>query len=86
MSAVAIMGWLLFLRQVWPDAVDLVKDLYDRFHGDVDKTKAEIRRIRDHGARLDAAEQEIDARIEAVKAREKAGEADDDEKPPEGAA
>jgi hypothetical protein len=54
-----------------PAATDLLRDLHRLTGGDVALSKQAIRRIRDHGYRLDQAEAEVDARIQAVRDREK---------------
>lgn len=51
--------------QLLPDAIRLVQVLIERF-GSVGEVRAELRRIQDHGARLDAAEAELDARMAAA--------------------
>ena len=54
-----------------PDAIALVRALLDRMNGDVSAVRRELRRIEDHGARLDVAEASFDERIR--KAEEKLG-------------
>jgi hypothetical protein len=51
--------------QLLPDALALVRTLLERFQS-VPEARAELRRIRDHGARLDAAEDVYEARIAAA--------------------
>lgn len=64
-------SWPLFLIQMWPVAKELLRELHRWTQGDVDKATEALRRIRDHGFRLDEAEEAIDARIQAVRDREK---------------
>lgn len=64
------LGWVRFFAAVLPALTDLARELFKRHRGDADLARDELRTIRDHGARLEAAESELDARLEAVRARE----------------
>jgi hypothetical protein len=64
-------SWPRFLIALWPVAKELIRDLYRLHQGDIEKATTALQRIRDHGARLDEAERALDARIEAVRGREK---------------
>lgn len=64
--------WIKFLALLLPDAKALLRDLYHYYGGDVGKARVALRRIRDHGARLDDEEERIDARLDAVRAAEDA--------------
>lgn len=64
-------GWIRFAAALWPDAKDLLKELYRLYKGDVDKARTVLIHIRNQGLRLDIAEAQIDARME--RAREAAG-------------
>lgn len=63
-------SWPLFLIQMWPVAKELLRELHRWTQGDVEKATAALRRIKDHGLRLDEAEAAVDARIEAVRKRD----------------
>jgi len=65
------MSWTRFVLAMTPVVMDVLRDLYRLTRGDVEKSKVAIRRIRDHGYRLDQVEAEVDARIQAVREREK---------------
>lgn len=73
-------GWLRFLAALLPDAKDLIRELYTWYKGDVDKARAALVQIRNHGIRLDVGELEVDRRMREVRDRE----ADND--PPKGSA
>lgn len=51
-----------------PELAELVRTLRERFDGDDDAVRAELRRIPDHGARGEAAEAGFDARVAAARA------------------
>ena len=63
-------GWLRFSLALWPDAKQLIADLYRWHKGDVEAARQALSRIRDHGQRLDVKEGELDARMQAVRDRE----------------
>lgn len=65
------MNWARYLITMMPAATELLRDLHRLTGGDVALSKQAIRRIRDHGYRLDQAEAEVDARIQAVRDRER---------------
>lgn len=66
----AALSWATFAARLLPLALELVRDLYERHHGDLAAARTELRAIRDHWARVPAAEAAVDARLEAVKKRE----------------
>jgi len=68
---VSALVWARFFAIMLPELTDLARDLYRRHRGSADAARAELATIRDHGARLRAAEAEIDSRLDAVRAREK---------------
>jgi hypothetical protein len=67
---VKTLDWVRFFTAVLPMLTDLARELFKRHAGDVDGARSELRAIRDHGARLEAAEAGIDARLEALRARD----------------
>lgn len=64
------MKWAAFFAAILPALTDLARELYRRHGGDSAAARSELRAIRDHWAKLEAAEKAIDARLEAVKKRE----------------
>jgi hypothetical protein len=66
-------GWIRFFTAVLPELTELARELFKRHQGDVKGARAELTVIRDHGARLRAAEVEIDARLEQLR-RDRSGE------------
>jgi hypothetical protein len=60
-------GWIRFLAMLLPDAKDLLRELFRWYKGDVDKARAALVHIRNHGVRLDVGEAEIDRRMQAVR-------------------
>ena len=68
-------GWVRFFVALLPELTEIARELFKRHQGNVAQARAELTVIRDHGARLRAAEAEIDARLEQVKKRaDKPGE------------
>jgi hypothetical protein len=65
------LSWAKFFAILLPELSDLARELYRRHQGNADGARAELATIRDHGARLRAAEAEIDSRLDAVRTREK---------------
>lgn len=63
----AAVGWLRFCAALWPDAKDLLRELYRFYKGDVGKARGALLKIRNHGLRLDEAEIEIDARMDRAR-------------------
>lgn len=63
-------GWLRFFAALWPDAKQLIADLYRWHRGDVSAAREALSRIRDHGQRLDEEQELVDARMQAVRERE----------------
>lgn len=63
-------GWLRFCAALWPDAKQLLADLYRWHKGDVEAARQGLSRVRNHGQRLDEGQAEIDARMQAVRDRE----------------
>lgn len=59
-------SWPRFLVSMYPLAKALIEDLYRWHKGDVVAAKAALRRIREHGLRLDEAEAELDKRVDAI--------------------
>lgn len=64
-------SWVRFFAALLPAATELLRALYRRHDGNIAAAREELREIRDHGTRLDEAEAAVDARIEAVRGREK---------------
>lgn len=63
-------SWTRFLIQMWPVVKELLHELYRWHKGDVEAATQALRRIKDHGLRLDEAELAVDARIAAVRDKE----------------
>lgn len=59
-------GWIRFAAALLPDAKDLLRDLWKWHKGDIPAARAALLKIRDHGMRLDEAEEQIDARMQAM--------------------
>ena len=69
------LSWAKFFAVLLPELSELGRELWRRHKGNVEDAQRELAAIRDHGARLRAAEAEIDARLAFVKARaDKPGE------------
>jgi hypothetical protein len=62
-------GWIRFFTAVLPELTELARELWKRHQGNVADARKELTVIRDHGARLRAAEAELDARLAEVKRR-----------------
>jgi hypothetical protein len=62
-------GWVRFFMALLPELTELARELFQRHKGHVGQARQELTAIRDHGARLRAAENEIDARLAEVKRR-----------------
>jgi hypothetical protein len=60
-------GWIRFFTAVLPELTELARELFKRHQGNVADARKELTAIRDHGARLRAAEVEIDARLEQLR-------------------
>lgn len=71
MNADKMMGYMRFAWQLRPVVTEVLKKLYELTRGDPTKAAAVLRRIPDHGQRLDPAEAAVDARIQAVRDRDK---------------
>ncbi len=63
------MTWVRFFLAIAPDLKDFGKLLYDRFHGDLTEARAELRRIPDYWSGEAKHRAGIDARLDAVAAR-----------------
>lgn len=58
---------LTFVGQLMPSLVELGRDLFERYRGDVVAASAEIRRIRDHGAAFIDADARNRAELERLR-------------------
>lgn len=63
--------WLRFASALRPVVNEVLEDLFKLTGGDVEQSKAAIRRIRDRGYVLKEAEDAVDARIQAVRDRDR---------------
>jgi len=68
---VSALSWAKFFAIMLPELSDLARELYQRHRGNPEGAREELAAIRNHGARLRAAEADIDSRLDAVRAREK---------------
>lgn len=59
----SVASWLNFAKEVVPEALELVSDLFHRHNGNAGEAKKELRRIRDHGARFVSALGDLDEEI-----------------------
>jgi hypothetical protein len=60
------LSWAKFFAVMLPELSELGRELYKRHKGHLDSARAELALIRDHGARLHAAEAAIDARLDRL--------------------
>jgi hypothetical protein len=60
-------AFLRFARLMWPIVSEILRDLFRRHSGDAVAATVELRRIRDYGLRGEAAEEDFDERIDALK-------------------
>lgn len=67
------LSWAKFFAIMLPELSALGRELWKRHQGNVAEARKELTAIRDHGARLRAAEAEIDARLDQLR-RDKPGE------------
>lgn len=65
------MNWARYVVTMMPVVMDVLRDLHRITGGDPTASKRAIRRIRDQGYVLDEVEAEVDARIKAVRERDK---------------
>ncbi len=71
MNADKVMGYVRFAWQLRPVVTEVLRRLYEQTGGDPVKAAPVLRRIPNYGQRLDDAELAVDARIQAVKDRDK---------------
>lgn len=71
MNAVSALNWAKFFAALLADLSDYARELHRRHRGDVEAARAELVAVRNHGARLQAREDGIDSRLEAVAERER---------------
>lgn len=64
-------GWFAFVLALRGPLTELAHELYQLCHGDPERAKQVLRRIRDHGAVYEASQRDVDQRLEALRAREK---------------
>ena len=64
------LNWIPYVVAMRGPMLELLGDLFKLTQGDVAASKAAIRRIRDRGYVLKDAEDEVDARIQAVRDRQ----------------
>jgi hypothetical protein len=64
-------GLIKFMSVLLPVLYDLGRELFERHHGDVEAAKREISRIRNHGEGFQEWEDDLKARLEAIKTKEK---------------
>lgn len=57
------MNWLGFWQALLPTMLNFARELFERHKGDVDRARAELLEIRNHGKRLELGEAIIDERI-----------------------
>jgi hypothetical protein len=70
MNATAALNWAKFFAAILPELARLGHELFERHRGHVAPARTELRALRDHGARLQAAEDALDARLDALRDRE----------------
>ena len=61
-----VTNWLQFWQALLPGLMGLAKALFQRHGGDARAANAELTAIRNHGARLERAEDEIDRDLNAI--------------------
>jgi hypothetical protein len=66
----SVSSWIEFAKDVAPLLLELASDLFHRHNGNTTAAKAEIKRIRDHGARFVSA---VDALDDEIAAQQKRG-------------
>jgi hypothetical protein len=64
-------GWVAFLLAMREPMLELARELYEVCHGNPNDAKRVLMRIRDHGAVYEAAQREIDRRLEVVRDKQK---------------